>query len=105
MWRAVTGSVAGANAGNADAMKLVIRHDPDGGRFVASIGGEEATLLYTDAGARTLDFTDTYVPEALRHRKIGEAIVRHALAYAAANGCEVIPTCPFVKWVMGRGRE
>ncbi len=83
-------------------MKLVIRHDPGRGRFVASIGGEEATLLYTEAGARTLDFTYTYVPETLRHRNIGEAIVKHALAYAAANGFEVIPTCPFVKWVLGR---
>ncbi len=86
-------------------MKLVIRHDPGGSRFVASIGGEEATLLYTEVGAKTLDFTHTYVPEALRHQKIGEAIVKHALAYAAANGYEVIPTCPFVKWVTGRERR
>ena len=34
-------------------MKLVIRHDPDRHRFFASIGGEEATLLYAEAGART----------------------------------------------------
>ena len=78
-------------------MTLDIRHDPGGGRFFASIDGEEATLVYTVAGARTLDFTHTYVPEALRHRKIGEAIVKHALDYAAKNGYEVIPTCPFVK--------
>lgn len=84
-------------------MTLDIRHDPGGSRFVASIGGEEATLVYAEAGARTLDFTRTYVPEALRHQKIGEAIVKHALDYAAANGYEVIPTCPFVKWVLGRG--
>ena len=83
-------------------MTLDIRHDPDRHRFFASIGGEEATLLYTEAGAGTLDFTRAYVPDALRHQKIGEAIVKHALAYAAANGYEVIPTCPFVKWVMGR---
>ncbi len=86
-------------------MKLVIRHDPGGGRFVASIGGAEATLLYTEAGAMTLDFTHTYVHEALRHRNIGEAIVKHSLAYAAGNGYEVIPTCPFVKWVLGKYRE
>ena len=83
-------------------MKLVIRHDPDWHRFFASIDGEEAYLLYAEAGARTLDFTHTYVPEALRHQNIGEAIVKHALAYAAGNGYEVIPTRPFVKWVMGR---
>ncbi len=86
-------------------MKLDIRHDPDGGRFFASLGGKEATLLYTEAGAKALDFTRTYVPEALRHQKNGEAIVRHALAYAAGNGFEVIPTCPFVKWVMGRAGQ
>ena len=86
-------------------MTLDIHHDPGRGRFVASIGGEEATLLYTQVDAKTLDFTRTYVPEALRHQKIGEAIVKHALAYAAVNGVEVIPTCPFVKWVLGRGRE
>ncbi len=89
--------------GKADAMKLVIHHDPGRGRFFALLEGMEATLLYTEAGARTLDFTRTYVPEALRHRNIGEAIVKHALAYSAGNGFEVIPTCPFVKWVLGRG--
>ena len=86
-------------------MELDIRHDPEPGRFFASLGGEEATLLYTEAGARTLDFTRTYVPEALRHQKIGEAIVKHALAYAAKNGFEVIPTCPFVKWVLGKTEQ
>ena len=82
-------------------MKLDIRRDPDGGRFFATINGAEAYLLYREAGARTLDLTRTYVPEALRHQNIGEAIVRHALDYAADNGFEVIPTCPFVKWVLG----
>ncbi len=86
-------------------MKLDIRHDPDGGRFNASIGGAEAYLLYTEAGAKALDFTYTYVPEALRHQNIGEAIVKHALDYAAANGYEVIPTCLFVKWVLGRSEK
>ena len=80
-------------------MKLDIRHDPARGRFFASIDGAEAYLLYTEAGAGTLNFTRTYVPDALRHQKIGEAIVKHALDHAAANGFEVIPTCPFVKWV------
>ena len=83
-------------------MKLDIHHDPGLRRFFASIGGEEAYLVYTVAGARTLDFTRTYVPDALRHQNIGEAIVKHALAYAAANGYEVTPTCPFVKWVIDR---
>ena len=86
-------------------MTLDIRHDPDRHRFFASIGGEEATLLYTEAGARTLDFTRTSVPDALRHRNIGEAIVKHALAYAATNGFEVIPTCPFVKWVLRKTQQ
>ncbi len=102
MWRAVTEIVTGANAGNADAMTLDIRHDPGRGRFFASIGGEDAYLLYTEAGAKALDFTRTYVPEALRHQKIGEAIVKHALDHAAGNGFEVIRSCPFVKWVLER---
>ncbi len=86
-------------------MTLDIRHDPGRGRFFASLGGEEATLLYTQAGAGTLDFTHTYVPDALRHQKIGEASVKHALDYAAGNGFQVGPTCPFVTWVLGRERE
>ena len=48
-------------------MKFDIRHDPDRRRFVASIDGEEAYLIYSEAGAGTLDFTHTYVPDALRH--------------------------------------
>ena len=63
----------GANAGKGDAMKLDIRHDPGGGRFFASIGGEEATLLYSEAADKTLkpiysDGMDAPYDNAVDHR-------------------------------------
>ncbi len=86
-------------------MRLEIRHDASRGRFFAVIDGKEAYLSYRPAGGKKLDYRSTFVPADQRGRKIGERLVKHALGYARENGYEVIPTCPFVRWVMEREPE
>jgi predicted GNAT family acetyltransferase len=39
----------------------------------------------------------TSVPDALRGRRLGEILVRHAVEDARANGKMIIPLCPFAK--------
>lgn len=86
-------------------MDLEIRHDRDRQRFVAPLNGKEATLRYSEAGERRLDYRSTFVPEEHRHKGIGERIVIEALDWARDNGYEVIPTCPFVKRVLDEHPE
>ncbi len=83
-------------------MTLNIQHDPAKAKFFVDVSGPEAYLSYTAVDDSTLDFRRTLVPEAQRHQGIGEQIVVHALEYARDNGYRVIPTCPFVSWVVDR---
>ena len=77
-----------------------IRHEPERGRFVASLGAAEAVLEYRPAGAGVLEYFHTFVPDELCGKGIASELVEFALEYAGSEGFEVIPTCPFVARVM-----
>jgi len=78
-------------------MEPVFRHEPEWEQFVAEVDGHRATLSYRRVAAGVLDFESTFVPTALRHRRVGTALVRHALDWARAEGERVVPSCWFVK--------
>lgn len=78
-------------------MQLDIRNDQARRTFVARVDGHEATLRYAPVDHRTLEYTSTEVPPALRGRGVGQAIVRHALDHAQRHGYQIIPPCPFVR--------
>ncbi len=82
-----------------------VHHDQAGRRFVIETAGATAQLAYRRPDPHTIEYFHTFVPPALRRRGFGEALARHALAYAEAEGLEVIPTCWFVRRVMGRPPE
>ena len=79
---------------------MKIRHDPENGRFVADIGGEEATLEYTVRADDVLDYRRTFTPPPLRGQGIAKAVVLFGLDYARDNGIKIIPTCPYVAKVI-----
>jgi predicted GNAT family acetyltransferase len=79
-----------------------ILHDAEGRRFVARFGHDEAYLVYHPLDDATVDYVSTFVPPHLRRRGIGEAIVRRALAWAREQGYRVVPSCWFVRQIMGR---
>ena len=64
-------------------------------RFEARIGDEVAVNPYRLDG-KTITFTGTVVPEALRGRGIGETLVRAGLDAARERGLKVVPQCGFV---------
>lgn len=84
---------------------LRIWHDASRQRFVAPVDGHDAFLEYRPVGGTTLDYVSTYVPERARGQGIGQRLVLHALDYARAQGCHVIPSCWFVARVIERHPE
>jgi predicted GNAT family acetyltransferase len=76
---------------------IPVTHDPARRTFTARVEGHEAHLRYLSAGDGVLDYASTYVPDRLRGRGIGSAIVRQALDYARGEGYRVIPSCWFVR--------
>jgi predicted GNAT family acetyltransferase len=74
-----------------------VRHDVDGGRFVAEVEGAEAYLRYRLIGEDAVEFRSTFVPPALRGQGLAREIVRAGLAWAQAEGRTAIPRCSYVR--------
>jgi len=86
-------------------MDQVIRHDPDGSRFVAECDKQVAELRYAERGPDTLDFHHTFVPPAFRGRGVAGALSAGALEWARATGRKVRPSCPYVAAYLRRHPE
>lgn len=85
-----------------------IRHDDRGrdGIFYYGEGDSRAELTYAHAGIQdALVFDHTYVPEALRGRKIARELVDHAVAYARSRNLKVVPACTYVRALFERHPE
>lgn len=85
-------------------MDLNVEHNAKDKKYFARIDGAEAVAAYEEDGD-TLTFTHTHVPEALRGRKVGEELVRQAVADARQRGRDVAATCPFVVRYLERHPE
>ena len=86
-------------------MDIMISHQPEQRRFLSRIDGEEAVLEYRLLTDRDIDFTRTFVPEALRGAGIAEKLVRTGLAWARAKDYEIQASCWYVKRFLDRGRK
>jgi len=76
----------------------VTREDgPTGGRCFVTIDGHTAEMTYSKAGATRLIIDHTGVPDALRGKGAGQAMVQRAVEDARAAGIKIIPLCPFAK--------
>lgn len=75
------------------------------GRYTARVDGHEAEMTYTRSGASTIIIDHTAVPDALRGRGVGQALVERGVADARAEGKRVIPLCPFAKAMIARHPE
>lgn len=70
---------------------------PSGGRYTVTIDGHTAEMTYSKAGATRIIIDHTGVPDALRGKGAGQALVKQAVGDARANGIKIIPLCPFAK--------
>lgn len=76
-----------------------IRLETNGGkgRYVIAIDGHEAEMTYTMVGTSQRIIDHTAVPDALRGRGLGPALVQRGVEDARAEGIKIIPLCPFAK--------
>lgn len=70
---------------------------PTGGRYLVTIDGHTAEMTYSKAGATRIIIDHTGVPDALRGKGAGQALVQRAVEDARAGGIKIIPLCPFTK--------
>jgi len=78
---------------------------PSGGRWVVVVKGHEAELTYSRASATLIIIDHTEVPDALRGRGVGQALVLRAVEDARREGFRIIPLCPFAKAQFERHAE
>ena len=70
---------------------------PGKGRYLLRLDGVEAEMTYSRAGESTIIIGHTEVPDELRGRSIGQALVRRAVEDARAEGRVIMPLCPFAR--------
>ncbi|RLQ88050.1 GNAT family N-acetyltransferase [Notoacmeibacter ruber] len=67
------------------------------GRYIARIDGHEAEMTYSRVGQGSIIIDHTGVPDSLRGRGVGEALVKRGVEDARAESRTIIPLCPFAK--------
>ena len=85
-----------------DALVIDREESETKGRYRAVIEGHTAEMTYSRAGAAMIIIDHTEVPDALRGRGVGKALVRRAVEDARAEGRRVLPLCPFAKAQIAR---
>lgn len=68
-----------------------------GGRWSVIVDGHEAEMTYSRASPTLIIIDHTAVPDALRGRGVGQALVLHAVEQARRDGFKILPLCPFAK--------
>lgn len=74
-----------------------INHQPERARFVSVIDNQEVRLEYDLMPRHGINFTYTFVPEALRGQGIAEKLVHTGLAWAREQGFEIEASCWYVR--------
>jgi predicted GNAT family acetyltransferase len=74
-----------------------ITRSEDGGKgaYRAIVDGHAAKMTYSRTGEHLIIIDHTEVPEALRGRGVGQALVLRAVEEAREAGVKIFPLCPF----------
>lgn len=78
-------------------MEIRNEETASGGRYVATLDGNEAEMTYSRTSPKLIIIDHTGVPDALRGKGVGQAIAAHAVEEARRNGWKIFPLCPFFK--------
>ena len=94
-----------APSANPQELRIEREEGASKGRYVVRLEGVKAEMTYSRAGASMIIIDHTDVPDALRGRSVGQALVRRAIEDARAEGRSIIPLCPFAKAQIERHAE
>jgi predicted GNAT family acetyltransferase len=86
-------------------MSVSIEHQPQDQEFTTILNGHTAELAYSPPADGVIDFTHTFVDEALRGQGVGEALAAEALTYARQQGLRVRTSCRFMAAYVQRHPE
>ena len=75
---------------------MPIKHDLTSQQFTTTRNGHEAELAYSRPAEGTIDFTHTFVDEALRGQGVADELARAGLAFARKSHLRVKTTCTFM---------
>ncbi|GAB2865644.1 GNAT family N-acetyltransferase [Hymenobacter ruber] len=76
---------------------MPIKHDPENQEFTISQDGHDGELAYARPAEGIIDFTHTFVDEALRGQGLADELARTALAFAREQKLKVKTSCTFMK--------
>ena len=87
------------STGSTPGLSSIQREDrsPSGGRWLVNVDGHEAEMTYSRASPTLIIIDHTAVPDALRGRGVGQALVHRAVEDARRDGFRIIPLCTFAK--------
>ncbi len=85
--------------------RFEVTDQPDAGRYVVAVDGEQAGLLLYRLQGDRITFTHAEINPEREGQGLGSALTAHALDEARARGLEVLPRCPFVQAYVQRHRE
>jgi predicted GNAT family acetyltransferase len=80
---------------------VAVSDNPELKRFELTMDGLTALITY-ERTPGTLRLIHTEVPEGLRGRHVGEALVEAALRAGRSEGLRIVAICPFVRAYMRR---
>jgi hypothetical protein len=96
-----------SGAGGKVSSAAVRREDssPSRGRWTVTVDGHEAEMTYSRASPVLIIIDHTGVPDALRGRGVGQALLLRGVEDARREGFKIIPLCPFAKTQFERHPE
>lgn len=76
-------------------MQIELAESETGGRYTTVVEGTEAELTFSKAGDSMIIIDHTGVPDSLRGKGVGVALVERAVADARKSDKKILPLCPF----------
>jgi predicted GNAT family acetyltransferase len=84
---------------------MPIQHDAANQEFTTSRNGHDGELAYARPSEGVIDFTHTFVDEALRGQGVADELARAALAFARQEHLKVKTTCTFMAGFVKRHHD
>ena len=84
---------------------MPIQHDAAHQEFTTSRNGHDGELAYARPSEGVIDFTHTFVDEALRGQGVADELARAGLAFARQEHLKVKTTCTFMAGFVKRHHD